>query len=341
MSFVFNGKRVRKSTETEDGKLAKRIYDKVKGQVAEGKWFEKLPGEDRTFKEMMEKYLNEHAIKKASYKSFRSHVGNLNLFLGDYALVDITPKLINEYKLKRKKDGVKSGSINRELATLKKAFNLALKEWEWVKENPASKVSSEEESNKRDRWLTFEEEDRLLEVCYPPWMKEIVLFALNTGMRLGEILALRWGDVDLLRKTVVVMKSKNKDRRTIPINKKVFDLLNAKVKVRSIKTDLVFISQNHSMIDNCVASKFFHDVAIKAQIQDFRFHDLRHTAATRMIQAGKDLYKVQRLLGHKSPMMTQRYAHHYSESLRDAVEVLDNHVTNQSHLPNQQVDESV
>ena len=289
----------------------------------------------------MEKFLDEHAVKKASYKSFKSHVRNLNLFFGDYTLMDITPKLINEYKLKRKTDGVKPGSINRELATLKKAFNLALKEWEWVRENPTSKVSLEEEDNKRDRWLTFEEEDRLLEVCHPPWMKEIVLFALNTGMRLGEILALRWGDVDLLRKTVVVMKSKNKDRRTIPINEKAFDLLETKAKVRSIKTDLVFFSQNHSMIVNCEASRFFHDTVVKAQIEDFRFHDLRHTAATRMIQAGKDLYKVQRLLGHKSPMMTQRYAHHYSESLRDAVEVLDNRVTNQSQLPNQQVDESV
>jgi integrase len=93
------------------------------------------------------------------------------------------------------------------------------------------------------------------------------------------------------------------------------------------------------MIGNCVASRFFHDAAVKAQIKDFRFHDLRHTAATRMIQAGKDLYKVQRLLGHKSPLMTQRYAHHYPESLRDAVEVLDKRVTNQSQLPDQQFNE--
>jgi integrase len=89
-------------------------------------------------------------------------------------------------------------------------------------------------------------------------------------------------------------------------------------------------SQNHTVLNKNFVSYSFNLVAKKANVQDFRFHDLRHTAATRMIQAGKDLYKVQRILGHKSPIHTQRYAHHYPESLRDAVEVLDSHITNLS-----------
>ncbi|MFQ5580850.1 MAG: site-specific integrase [Nitrospiria bacterium] len=115
----------------------------------------------------------------------------------------------------------------------------------------------EKENIKRDRWLSFEEEEQLLKAC-PSWLEKILVFALNTGMRRGEIL-----------------------RR-------------------------VFLS-----------------ALTKAGIEDFRFHDLRYTFATRLVQAGVDFYKVQRLLGHKTPSMTQRYAHHYPESLRDGVEILD------------------
>jgi integrase len=331
MSFICKGKHYRKPCETEDRKLAQRICDKVKGEVAEGRWFEKLPGEDKTFREMMEKYLEEHVPKLRSQRSFRGYAENLISHLGVYTLTEITPKVVNEYKEKRRRDGLKPASINRELATMKKAFNLAIREWEWVKDNPVSMVSMEEENNKRDRWLTPEEEVGLLDVC-PAWLKELVTFALNTGMRLGEILSLEWKDVDLFRKTVTVSKSKNKEPRTIPINETVFEMLKNKAKVKSIKTNLLFYTDAHTRFNITTVDHAFQKALKKAGIENFRFHDLRHTFATRLIQSGKDLYKVQRLLGHKSPAMTQRYAHHYPESLRDAVEVLDKLVTNQSQL---------
>ncbi len=104
----------------------------------------------------------------------------------------------------------------------------------------------------------------------------------------------------------------------------------AKGKVRSIATDLVFYNKNHVVWDRDFVSYSFHLVARKANVQDFRSYDLRHTAATRMIQAGIDLYQVQRILGHKSPVHTQRYAHHCPESLRGAMEVLDRRITNLS-----------
>ena len=189
----------------------------------------------------------------------------------------------------------------------------------------------EEENNKRDRWLTTEEEERLLKVC-PWWVRGLVIFALNTGMRLGEIISLEWKGVDLFRKTVTVFKSKNKEPRTIPINETVFEMLKQKAKVKSIKTSLVFYGDNHTMLLETSVDHAFQTALKGVGIRDFRFHDLRHTFATRVVQSGKDLYKVQRLLGHKSPAMTQRYAHHYPESLRDAVEVLDKLVTNLSHL---------
>ena len=142
-------------------------------------------------------------------------------------------------------------------------------------------------------------------------------------MGLSEILSLTWDGVSLFRKTVTVFHSKNGERRTIPINRVVFELLKEKTKVRPIKTNLVFYGKVCTPMDDNNLRRAFRNAGNKAKIENFRFHDLRHTFATRLIQAGVDIYKVQRLLGHKSPIMTQRYAHHYPESLRDGVEILE------------------
>lgn len=270
----------------------------------------------------MERYLREHAAKKSEPRHYQGYAKNLTAFFGGRTLAEITPKLIAEYKALRYAAGLKPASINRELASLKKAFNLAVREWEWCRENPVSKVSMERENNKRDRWLSIEEEAPLLQGC-APWLHQLVIFALHTGMRMGEILELTWRGVDFSRRTVMVVRSKNGERRTIPVNETVLSVLKQKSKVRSLRTDVVFCSHVFTPMESGHLRRAFRLALSKAQIDDFHFHDLRHTFATRLVQAGVDLYKVQRLLGHKSPIMTQRYAHHYPESLRDGVEILD------------------
>ena len=167
-----------------------------------------------------------------------------------------------------------------------------------------------------------DEEARLLDAC-PSWLRELVVFALHSGMRLGEILSLTWTGVDLFRRTVTVFESKNGERRTVPLNQTLMALLTEKAKVRHMKTALVFPSRAGTRLDPNHLRRALRPAMAKAGIVNCHFHDLRHTFATRLVQSGVDLYKVQRLLGHKSPMMTQRYAHHYPESLRDGVEILD------------------
>jgi integrase len=322
MSFTYQGKQIRRSTETDDPKLAKRILKKLEGEIAEGKWFERLPGEDKTFEEMMEKYMREHSVpKKSSSKRDETSLLHLNPFFGEYRLTQIAPSRINQYKVKRREEGSTPATINRELALMKHAFSLAVREWEWVTDNPVKKVSMEKENNKRDRWLISEEEKKLLEES-PMWLREIILFALNTGMRLGEILSLTWNAVDFSRRTATVLNSKKSERRTIPLNEAALEVLKGRAKVRSLKCDLVFYNENHARFDYSNLEKAFHSALAKANIQDFRFHDLRHCFATKLVQRGVDLYKVQLLLGHKTPLMTQRYAHHYPESLRSGVELL-------------------
>jgi integrase len=120
----------------------------------------------------------------------------------------------------------------------------------------------------------------------------------------------------------VILKSKNGERRTIPLNERALEVLRSQKRVRSIRSDLVFYNENHGEYDYSDLERAFRRALAKAGITDFRFHDLRHCFATKLVQAGVDLYKVQPLLGHKTPLMTQRYAHHYPESLRSGVELL-------------------
>ena len=322
MSFMYQGQQVRRSTGTADKRLAEAILGQVKVQIVEGRFFEKPEAQHRTLTELMDRYASEHAARRANHRRELTSIHNLKRFFGNPKLDQITPNLIVAYKNRRYTDGVKPATINRELATLKKAFNLARREWEWCADNPVCRVSMEKENNTRDRWLTVEEEQKLLAAA-APWLRELVVFALYTGMRMGEILALTWAGVDLFRRTVTVFRSKNGERRTIPVNTTVLDLLKLKYAVRARTTDVVFHSQTNTPLDGSNIRRSLTAALDIAKIQDFHFHDLRHTFATRMVQAGIDLYKVQRLLGHKSPIMTQRYAHHYPESLRDGVDALE------------------
>jgi integrase len=140
---------------------------------------------------------------------------------------------------------------------------------------------------------------------------------------MGEILTLTWAGADLFRRMVTVFRSKNGERRTIPVNTTVLELLKYKYAARPRTTDLVFHSHTHTSLDGSNIRRTLTTALDSAKIHNLHFHDLRHTFATPMVQAGIDLYKVQRLLGHKSPIMTQRYAHHYPESLGDGVDALE------------------
>lgn len=323
MNFSYQGQQVRASTGQTDRRAAELILGDTRRQLRDGGYRIMLEERNRTFGELMERFLREHVTKKASQRSYVGYAKRLRGFFGDTTpLAEITPRLIVEYKNQLFAAGLASASVNRHLATLKKAFNLALREWEWCQRNPVLSVSMERESNGRDRWLTLDEEGRLLAAC-APWLRDVVQFALGTGMRMGEILALSWRGVDLTRRTVMVFQSKNGERRTIPLNQTILALLKERGTLRSLSTDLVFPSKAHTPLESGHLRRSFRLALRKAGIEDFHFHDLRHTFATRLVQAGVELYKVQRLLGHKSPMMTQRYAHHYPESLRDGVEILD------------------
>jgi integrase len=323
--FRHNGRNFQKSLNTSDRKLAQAIEAKIITELVQGNYYEKPIGSHKTFNNMMDKFMDEHApnVSIGTRRGYSSYLNHLDSFFKDFILTSISSKMITEYKKLRKDQGAKPASVNKELAMLSKAFSLAVKEWEWLNENPVSKVSYEKENNERDRWLTIDEEKRILEHC-PIWIKEIVVFDLSTGLRQDELLSLEWSRVNFILKTILINKSKNGKPRTIPLNQTALDLLikKSEEKVQSIK-DLVFPSKVGSKINPSNLRRSFYRSLNLAKINNFVFHDLRHTFATRLSQRGIDIYKISKLLGHKDIRMTQRYAHHCPDSLRAGVEILE------------------
>jgi integrase len=198
------------------------------------------------------------------------------------------------------------------------AFNLALKEWEWVTDNPVAKVAKEKVNNLIERCLTDEEEARLL-AASPIWLQRIIQFALQTGRRQGELLKLQWPQVDLFGRTMTILEQKNHAVDTLPLNE---DVLKSQAKVRHLRSTYVFATGHGTRMNARNVCRDFAKACEKAKIETFRFHDLRQTFATRLVRAGVDLYSVQKLGRWKTVSMVMRYAHHYPESLRPGVEAL-------------------
>ena len=328
MSFSLDGRQYRKSTNTANRKAAENILSKVKVQIAEGKWLEIDQSQQYTFEELMEKYLNEYSVMN---KTLESHEGDrcycrhlLKTFRG-LTLEKITPKLVAAHKAMRAAEGAKPQTVKHDLICLNHALNLAVTEWEWIAHNPICHVKMPVVVNQIDRWLTYGEEAALMEACYDrQWLKNIIIFVLNTGVRLGGIRNLRWADVDMFRKTATIRKKSrmSKDRMTVPLNQTVLDVLIDMCKVSGMQ-GYVFSQKGGEQVTKREIQRQFSTALKRAGITQFRFHDLRHTFATRLAQAGVDIYTISKLLGHASVKMTERYAHHCPESIRYGVEVLE------------------
>jgi len=326
MSFTHQGKRYRRSTETEDKKLAQRIFDKLRGELAEGKWFERLPGEDFQFKDLMDKYLAEYSVvnkAKSTYKRDVVLVRRLVKSFGDRYLIEISPAMISEYKVLRRTEGVSPRTINYELTLMSHAFNLAIRQWEWLDDNPVKRVTKERVNNTIERWLSKEEEDKLLRAS-PPWLQDIIIFAIQTGLRQSELLDLKWSQLNLERRTITIHEQKNRNIDTLPLNATAMNVLMRKQQASPGTHDYVFPNTLNQRKLNRDLLDSFYKARDLAQIENFRFHDLRHTFATRLVQKGVSIFDLQKLGRWKTISMVMRYAHHNPESLRAAIEVMDN-----------------
>ncbi len=324
MSYTYKSRQVRKSTGTSDRRLAEAILAKVKVKIIEGRYFEVLEEKDRTFAEMMEKYMNEHSIQKSptGHRRNQESLKHLRTYFGDMTLAEVTPKLISAYKAKRYEEKAAPATLKKELSLMRAAFNLAIREWEWCRDNPLRGVKMDRVDNERVRYLSDDDFKKVLNQC-PYWVKPVVLVARYTGMRRGNIVTLRWDQVDVFGKVILLGRTKNGGPLGIPICETLMKVFKSLGKVKHLRSNYVFTRPNGNPYTGDAVGMAFKRACDKAGILDFHFHDLRHTFASSLVQKGVDLYRVQRLLGHRDGRMTQRYSHLAPENLREAVRLLD------------------
>ncbi len=311
---------------------AEALLHERKADVGRGKQPEirkKIP--NVTFKALSVDYL-QWARRQRSFRQKEKLVNQLVTIFGGYPLRAFNSRLLEHYQTERmeksrkqaKKSipgGNKPGTINRHVATIKHMFTKAL-EWELVEEEVLKKVRKIkllEENNRRLRYLSKEECRALVAEC-ADHLKPIVIMALNTGMRRGEILNLKWDNVDMRHGFILLDKTKNGERREIPISATLRATLEA--LPRRIDGGNVFVNPVTGGPYGDIKTGF-NRACKKAGIKDFHFHDCRHTFASQLIMAGKDITTVKELLGHKTLTMTLRYAHLAPSHKAAAVDVMD------------------
>ena len=272
------------------------------------------------FSEFAEGYIEDYAkVNKRSWKDDQYCIEKLNNFFGLSYLNDICAHDIERLKTTLLKDGLSKSRVNRYLALLKKMFNLAI-DWDYLRENPVRKVRLfSEKDNLQERILSEDEEKALLKEC-SEHLRPIVLTALHTGMRRGEILNLRWDQVDLRKRTVRVEKTKSNKVRFIPINDALLHEFNH-LKKRNGQSEHVFPNPRNDKPLTEIKTAF-NAAKRRAGINGLRFQDLRHCFASRLVERGVDIITVMDLLGHHSVVVTQRYTHSNSDQKKRAVEKL-------------------
>lgn len=273
------------------------------------------------FRRLKELYI---AHAKNNHKRLRNQIYYLNrleqYFGNGKPMNNITPEDIEKFKTYlRVERKLKNSSINRFLEILSKMFNLAIDN-NLLTENPVRKAGMLREDNITIRFLLLEEERRLYRAIdnIAPYLKPIVVMALQTGMRKGEILNLQWSNIKC--GYIELLETKSGKMRTIPISPTLRDVLSQLPKV----SEYIFINPKTNKPYTDI-KKSWHKVLDSAGIENLRFHDLRHTVATRMVERGVDLLVVKDILGHTMIETTMRYAHPVPASRQAAIEVLNSY----------------
>jgi len=295
---------------------AKKWVQQTETAIREGRHFKTMESKRHTAAEMITRYKQDILPAKKSARDQERQLDWWSDQLGDYVLADITPALIVEYRDKLKNGITNRGAkrspstVNRYLAALSHVFTIAMKEWGWVEDTPFRRISTLKEPRGRIRFLSDNERKALLNACkdHSEKLYTIVVLALSTGARQGEILSLTWKQVDLSRGVITLHETKNGERRVLPLAGHALEQVEALSKVRSIHTDLLFPSKQKADKPLNIQSIFLRAMET-AELKDFRFHDLRHSAASYLAMNGASLSEIAEVLGHKTLEMVKRYAH--------------------------------
>lgn len=297
---------------------ANQWIQSTESAIREGRHFKTTEAKRHSFGEMIDRYIRDILPQKSDVMQTEQsrHLEWWKANLGDYLLSDVTPNKIAELRDSLLREERTNGKLRspatavRYLAAISHVYTIATREWEWVNENPVSKVNKPKEPKGRVRFLSDNERERLLEACKEsdnPYLFTVVVLALSTGARKMEIMNLRWDDVDFHREVAILHETKNDESRALPIKGMAMELLKELSKNRKSDTTLLFPrSDGQKPVE---IRKAWESAIKKAKIEDFKFHDLRHSAASYLAMSGATLTEIAEVLGHKTFQMVKRYSH--------------------------------
>lgn len=318
--FSINGIRVRESTGTNIKSEAQRFEEKRRAEIREQIVFGSKP--KRAWLEAELRWFEEMKTKR-SLKTDVSHFIWLSKHLRNFVLDDISKDVIETIAKEKEKEGASPATVNRTLALIRSVLNRAYKQWEWI--NRVPHIRMRPEKNARIRWLTKEEVKKLL-VELPRHLRAMARMTLATGLRAMNVSYLEWSNVSMDTRHLVVLPEHNKSKKHlgVPLNDEAMEVLKEQLNK---DPKYVFVYRGKP-VTQCSTKAWRHALK-RAGIENFRWHDLRHTWASWHVQSGTTLQELFELGGWSSFEMVLRYAHLSSSHLRNAADRLND--TNRSH----------
>jgi integrase len=301
------------STRTQALKWSQRM----EAEVRAGRYFGREETQEKTFAEFIDRYIEKELPKnQKSYLKQKMLLSWWKSHLGKYYLCHVTPSLIAELRDLLLSETTVRGKLrttsttNRYLAALSRAFTICIREWHWTKENPVLKITRPKEGKSRERYLEKDEIIILLNACRKsksPHLYPVTLFALTTGARKGEILGLKWEDVNFKRNIATFRDTKNGEMRSVHLSEQILNCLHEELGKRVFVSQYVFPSNDGTKPADIRTA---WDLCVKETgLKDICFHSLRHTAASHLAMGGVTTLEIAAILGHKSLSMVKRYSH--------------------------------
>ena len=305
----------RETTQTFDSKASALKWSQRVESEPERFLSEQLSGDHHleTFGDLIRKYKKEITPQKKGQNPEKYRLRILQRSpLSGVSLDNLKPYHITRFREDRLKE-VSAGTVLKDLGLLSAVINTGRTEWgleNVIRTNPVSLISKPKTPRPRDRRLEAGELEKLLSACTSPnpWFRSVVLFAIETGMRRGEILSLTWQHVHLDKRYVHLPDTKNGGTRDVPLSPLALELLRE--LPRNIRGEQVVFPIHYEALKSA-----WHRACIKACITNLRFHDLRHEATSRFFEKGLNVMEVAAITGHKDLRMLQRYTHLRAEDL--------------------------
>jgi integrase len=308
-----NGERVRRTTGTANKALAQEFHDRTKAEL----WRIAKLGErpQRTWNDAVVRWLKEQAHKATAAEDI-AKLRWLDQYLGGKDLETINRVMIDRIAEAKRAQGCSNATVNRWLELIRAILRKCVKDWEWLDRAPPVRMMKE--PTRRIRFLTPVEAQRLLAVL-PEHLADMAAFSLVTGLRAANVTGLMWTQVDLTRRLAWVHPDQAKARRAIavPLNSSAVEIVQKQIGKHATH---VFSYRGKPITQ--VSTKAWYGGLERAGIENFRWHDLRHTWASWHVQSGTPLYALQEMGGWESPDMVRRYAHLAADHLSPFAERL-------------------